>query len=262
MNAVSKALVDIKYNIPSEIIDISFRERANRINQVISNDERIRSTVIQGRVIPDCSNSVGMTVNVPLDKCKVTYLSDTDVVVEIPKTITNNRTIVSCLSIVSNAGVLNTYTDSTISPLASVADIMYNNLSTINVIQSSRLEVVGENIILISDPSIKIMNGFLRCIVNYDNAMSDLNPRAYQVFSKACILCTKSYIWSQMRVKLDQGYVYGGHELGVITDIIDGYADAEEMYQEHLTTVMKKALFSVQSENMDRYIKSMLGNIM
>ena len=65
-----------------------------------------------------------------------------------------------------------------------------------------------------------------------------------------------------MRVKLDQGYVYGGHELGVITDIIDGYADAEEMYQEHLTTIMKKALFSVQSENMDRYIKSMLGNIM
>ena len=72
MNAVSKALVDIKYNIPSEIIDLAFRERASRINQVISNDERIRSTVIQGRVIPDCSNSVGMTVNVPLDKCKVT----------------------------------------------------------------------------------------------------------------------------------------------------------------------------------------------
>ena len=46
------------------------------------------------------------------------------------------------------------------------------------------------------------------------------------------------------------------------TDIIDGYADAEEMYQEHLTTIMKKALLSVQSENMDRYIKSMLGNIM
>jgi len=55
MNAISNALVDLRFKIPPEILNIGFRENAVMINQVIGLDERILNSVIRTRVLKDCN---------------------------------------------------------------------------------------------------------------------------------------------------------------------------------------------------------------
>ncbi len=262
MNAVNKALTELRYTIPEDILNIGFMERNTRINQVISLDERIMSTVIRPRVLVDCNLVGGIMTKVDLNRCNIVNLADREFVVEVPKILTNGKSIVSLLSIVSNVIYSQSTAYSSMSPLSSAAMNMFNNLSTENVVQTSRLELIGDNTLIVQDPTIHLMNGILRCYIENNTNLENFNPRSYISFSKLVTLAVKSYLYNTCKVKLDQGYIYGGHELGVITEIIDSYSDSEELYQEHLNTVFRKVSFINQSENMSRYIKSMLGNTM
>jgi len=139
---------------------------------------------------------------------------------------------------------------------------MMNNLESENVIQTSRLELIGDNIVLVQDPTIHLINSILRCMVENDSKLSNIKPRSYIALSKLFTLALKSYIHNHLIVKLDQGFIQGGHELGVISNIITDYADAESEYQEHLATVVTKVLFMNDSDAMSRHIKSMISNTM
>ena len=259
MNAINKALTDIKYTIPNEILNIAFMERSTRINQIISLDERILSMVLRPRVLVDCNLVGGMVVKLDTNKCNIVYLDNREYIIEVPKLLTNNKSIVSVLSLLSNVSTVNS-TNVSISPLETAASTMFDNLSTVNVIQTSRLELVGENTILVADPSMHLSNGIIRCVIENSSNLENFNPRSYLAFSKLVMLAIKSFVYNSCKIKLDQGYVYGGHELGTITEIVDSYADAEEMYQDYLRTVFKKISFINQDERMGSYIKSMLGN--
>jgi len=262
MNAVNKALTELRYTIPEDILNIGFMERNTRINQVISLDERIMSSVIRPRVLVDCNLVGGIMTKVDLNRCNIVNLADREFVVEVPKILTNGKSIVSLLSIVSNVIYSQSTAYSSMSPLSSAAMNMFNNLSTENVVQTSRLELIGDNTLIVQDPTIHLMDGILRCYIENNTNLENFNPRSYISFSKLVTLAVKSYLYNTCKVKLDQGYIYGGHELGVITEIIDSYSDAEELYQEHLNTVFRKVSFMNQSENMSRYIRSILGNTM
>lgn len=259
MNAITKALTEVKFNIPSEILFLAFKDTNEEVNKVISLDDRILNKVVRPRVLVDCDLVGGTTVSIDLAKCDLTTLSNREFVIYVPKPVTNNRSIMSALSIVSNMVYSQNAIYHNISSLAMVANNMHNSLAADSTVQTSRLEVIGENCIMVEDPNMHLTSGTLRCVIANSSNMENLNPRSYLAFSKLVVLGVKSYIHNTLEVKLDQGYVYGGHELSVITNIVERYADSEELYQEQLI-IVKKVLFMNDSSNMDRYIKSMLGN--
>lgn len=262
MNAINKALNEIKFNIPEEILNIAFLEYGGvNINKVISLDERIMNAVIRPRCLVDCNMVSGIDMKIDLCNVVVNRLYNGEHILEIPKTVTQGKSILAPLEIVCNVVYTNTFPAINLSPMINVASIMYNNLATHNVIQSSKLELIGENTVLVHDPSIIILNGVLRCRVEFDSNMSSLPPSGFLHFGNLCVLATKAYIYRHCKVKLDQGYIQTGHELSVITDIVESYADANEQYYEFLNGRMRKTLFYTQSDNKNRYIKAMFGNL-
>ena len=260
MNAIQKALSEIKHTIPPEVLQIGFVENFNRTNQVTSIDDRILNSVIRSRVMVDANLVGGNTIQIPIAECYTSSTIYNEYVITVPRELTGYKSIVAVHSLLSMTGIASTLPNYNTSGLITQAYHMYNSLATMNVIQTNRLELIGENVILVQDPTLTLFNAVLKCVIEYDKNMSDLHPRYMRDFAKMCILAVKAYIYNNFKVKLDQGYIYAGHELGSITDIIDGYSDAEEMYQEFVMTVFQKIAYMNESKNMSRFIAAQFGN--
>ena len=266
MNAISIALQEIRYTIPYEVLELAFVQNEPYVgrvrNELISLDERIRNTIIRTRVMTNCNLVGGEPVIIYLgsNSINISEVLPAEYVISIPKHLTNGKSIVAVLSLVSNFGYVNPASFGYVSPLLSSANNMYNSLANETIMQSSRLEMIGDNVILVKDPSMYLFNTAMRCVLENDPNMSNLHPRFIPAFANLCVLATKSYIYNHCKVKMDQAFLYGGHELNSVTDIIDGYSDAEQMYQEYLGTVFKKILYMNAPSNMTRTIRSMFGN--
>lgn len=260
MNALQKALSEIKHTIPPEVLQIGFVENYNRVNQVTSLDERILNSVIRSRVMVDANMVGGTTVQIPIASCQTNATIYNEYIITVPKTQTNYKSIVAVHSLLSNTGIASTLPNYNTSPLITQSYHMYNSLTTMNVIQTNRLELIGENIILVQDPSLTLFNAVLKCVLEYDKNMNDLHPRYIRDFAKLCIYAVKAYIYNNFKVKLDQGYIYAGHELGTVTEIVDSYSDAEENYQTFIDEVFRKIAFMNDGLNNTRFIQAQFGN--
>ncbi len=260
MNAINYALSIVNRVIPQQILHLAFVENNDLINQVISLDERISSTVIRPRILVDCNLVGGIMTKIPVNKCNIITLQNNEFIIEVPKLLTNNKSIINVLSLVSNVTTgFNGYMQND-SQLLAAAYKMYNNVGTEPVVQTTRLELIGDNVVLVEDPNINLINGVLRVNIENNTNMENLNPRFYIAFTKLVELGIKSHIYNKLIIPLNQGQIYAGHDLGVIKDIVDGYSDAETMYSEYLTTTFKKVSFMNQSERMERHLLGMLGN--
>ena len=67
-----------------------------------------------------------------------------------------------------------------------------------------------------------------------DKNMSHLQKGSYLDFGKLCVVAAKIYIYNKLIIKLDEGYVLGGHNISVIKSKIESYEDAIEKYEELL----------------------------
>lgn len=260
MNAVVNALREIKLAISPELLQIGFVENFGRTNHIVSLDERIKNSVIRPIVIKDCNLSGGVVVSIPVSQCAYSEMTRAEYIIEVPKSLTANRSINNILSLVSNTSYITGLPMFNTSSALTQAQHMMDALAAVNIVQTSRLELIGDNVILVQDPSITIFNTTIRAEIEYDEMMSNLHPRYLNHFAELCVLATKRYIYNYLKVKLDQGYIYGGHELGKIADEVDSFSDAADQYKEYLRDTMRKILFMNHSDNMARYIQSMLGN--
>lgn len=260
MNALTKALSELRFTIPQEVLQIGFVENFGRVNTVTSLDERILNSVIRPRVMIDANIVGGVMIKVPVIGCTWFESMPGEVIIDVPKSLTMGRSIVTLHNLICNVGFSSSTAPYNTTSLVAAANNMYTNLANHTVIQTGRLELIGDNTVLVQDPSIAIFNAILRCTVENESNMENLHPRFHGGFAKLVTLAVKSYIYNNCKVKLDQGYVYGGHELGSIGEIIDTYSDAEEQYQEYLNTEFRKLMYMNQSESMNRLIKAALGN--
>ena len=260
MNALTKALTEIRFTIPNEVLQIGFVENFGRVNTITSLDERILSSVIRPRVLIDANLVGGVMIKVPIVGCTYFESMPGEVIINVPKKLTMGRSIVTLQNLICNVGFSASTAPYNTTSLIAASNNMYTNLANHTVIQTGRLELIGDNVVLVQDPSIAIFNAILRCTVENESNMENLHPRFHSGFAKLCILAVKSYIYINCKVKLDQGYIYGGHELGSIGDIIDSYSEAEEQYQEYLNIEFRKQMYMNQSESVNRLIKAALGN--
>ena len=268
MTAVTKALEERKFQRPMEFLNIGFKHEVDFMtsrNVATSRDDRILTNVIRKRVLVDCHLIGGTPTTVPVEYCDVIQTNPNEFVVNVPKDLTSNKSIVNVLSLVANMN----YIGSSIlpspaydtSPILGAATTMYNSMKTVNLIQTSRLELIGENTIIVSEPHLMIFNAFLKVNLEYDDSMSTLNPRFMRGFSKACVLATKAWLYNKLVVIIDQSRLYAGHDLSIITDIINSYSDAEEQYQEYVDMTLKKLLLMSNKDTMTRMVSSMIGGI-
>jgi len=259
MNPITKSISEVYFNIPKEILELTFLE--NKDFKVNSIDEAILNRIVRPRVIFDCNIVGGVEIYISIDKCilLVNYIGDmTEYLVEVPKALTNNRSIISPLSITVNLhnglGInqfnVNDSIRETVGVMATAA--------ASPPITTSRLELVGENKILVGNPSRIIVNGILKCVVENDANMSNIKPRSYIAFSKLVVLATKAYIYNFLSFKVAKGYIYNGHELSIINDIVNDYASANADYQDYLVNTWGRVAYHNDETRMTNLIAGML----
>jgi len=258
VNAIGKALSEVYFNIPLEILNLGF----NDIPQgVISGlDEAIMTRVIRPRVLIDCNLLGGREVYIPLNRCNITHYGNgvsSEYLIDVPKALTANKSIVSALGLFGTA-VTPTNGMHVNTQLTQALQNQMNIGSMPPVIATARLEIVGENKVLVEDPTATFIAGSLKCVVENNDNLSNISPRSYIDFARMVVIAVKAYIHNYLIVKMGKGYIYNGHELGVVTDIINDYSSANDEYATYIKEVWTKVSFCNDKTGLRNYIVGMI----
>lgn len=253
MNALSKSLSELQYRIPIQVLQLAFRDDLMNYRRApIGLDEQILLKVVRPRVLMDIDIVGGQVVIIPLENIQPRYIDTYTMVYQIPKETTQYRSIMSVLSVGympyasaynSMAGGIGVTKPCQMSDTLSAAQRVADSFGNIPLVSNASAEVIGENVILVRDQA-RITNSYqLRCVIGNEDNLNNLQPRLYHIFSKAVELAVKSYIYNTLLIKIDQAYLTGGQELGAVKEVVLGYSDAEQMYEDYIREIVQKAFF-------------------
>lgn len=270
MNCIQKALDELFRRIPNELLQLAFRDDLQQWRRApVSINEKIMSKVIRPRVLLDADIVGGQTVIISLETLQPKFIDTFMMVYEIPLDLTNYRNIMSALSVgympyatsfSTMGGGLGTVNPQSMSDVMNAAQRVGDAMSNIPAVSNATVELIGENTILIRD-QLRITNLYqLRCVLGHDQYLNNIQPRSYHVVCKLVELAVKSFIYNTMIIKIDQAYLQGGQELGRVKEIVDSYADSEQMYQDYLKEVFQAVSFMNNAADHERFIKLQLNS--
>jgi len=265
MNPISKAINDIKMTIPKEILDIAYNDNYSTVESIESKLEM----VIRNRVLVDTNLVKGVTTYVPMQDAIVL---DTDeyggIVVEIPEQLLDSRAILSVHSLVSNSlsGTLQSLNSTSTSCETNNGAVLLEskkiagNLSSTYTEVTSNIEIIGERILYIRDRISNLRDTSIRLVVENQRLLNNIPPRAYINFSMLVSKAIKADIYNKLIVKLDQGYIHTGHNMGIVQTIIEKYEDMNDLYLEYLTDTWTSVMFMSDNVEMSSYVTSLFPN--
>lgn len=266
MNIITKAVQDVMYEIPEEVLrEVFVKSRNGFYGSAESMESLIITKVVQPRVVPDASIAKGEHMTINLAGVKPKILDNYRSIYEIPHSLTGNKRIISTLSVsyapyngslgsvgLAYGGVGPMYSRD----VATAAQQMVEASSAVPNVSTSRVEIVGHNTIMIED-SQRFSDAFnLECYVVDDNYMSSIDPRDYEYFSQLVAFAVKSYIYRTMRIRMGRARIEGGSALSEFKEVVDEYADAETNYRTFLRTTWAKVAFMSNRNRYGRFIRS------
>lgn len=273
MNNLSKILDEIKFSIPDKILRITFKEDNNyRVNSApFSLDNEIKNKILKPRFFIDCDLVGGQEAIINISDITPKFIDYFCVVYDIPPERLNNKPIISVLSVgfmpYPNAAPLSSPTSignipsSPLLDTTGAASMVMNSYSMIPDVSTSRVDVIGDNVIMIRNNQ-RISAAYqLRCMLANDPELQNINPRYIKRFASGAVLCVMSYIYNTLKIQLDQGYLSGGQELGYVKEFVDNLSDKEQQYQEFLSTVLRKISLMNNSTEHERFLRRQFSPI-
>lgn len=265
MNIFSKALDNIKFSIPFEVLRAVFKDDITHWRQApISMDEIIMSKVIKARVLIDANLVGGMQVMVPLNDLPMTLVDNTGYLYTIPPERCNYKEIISVLSVgyLPYAGTFGYGGINAVVPVSgSMNDIAHagqqlmDSYSNMPNISTASAELVGYNTVLIRDSQRVTSSYMLRCMLANDSNLGNINPRSHIAFANLCVLAVKAYIYNKMIIRMDQAFLSGGQELGAFKNYVEQLADSEEMYSTYLRETWSSVAFHNDQQSFERFLR-------
>lgn len=276
MNAIAYAINEIMHTIPYEVLHAAMTHREDRnVYGMISLEEKIVNKVIRQRVMMAANVIGGIEHIIPIGNIYPTVSERMYTVYQIPNELTMDKEIVSVLSLsfLPNAGFMGVsggfgspsmvYNPN--SPIAAMASGVTNVASRIaashatsGILSNARTELVARNTVAVYANYQSLANYGLRVVLENDANMNNIQPRSYRYFSQLCVLATKAYIYLQLNLAINSGYLSGGQELGVFRNIIDKYESAEEEYQTFLREQWGGVAFMNDAQRHANFLQSLL----
>jgi hypothetical protein len=274
MNAIQKAIDEIKYRIPKAVLEKVFIQRRFDWRQTVNSniDDQILVNVIRPRVLVDCNLVGGTQAMIPLDGLAFAKPNDFTTVIHVPKSRTQGRSINSVLNLAflspgvtaswagGGAGsAMGQFNSGENSAAMGAAIGMMAAVDKIPIVSTSNVQLIAENTVMIRDVISIPSNGFLRCILANDEDLNHLQPRSYLQFSKLVEYAVKSYIYNELIINIDTAELQGGQQLGIFKTVLDGYSDAEQNYQDYLRDTWEAVAIMSDSMSYNRLIKLTIG---
>lgn len=279
MDAVTKALSEIRFRIPSQILRLVFTPNGERFMDAPGAVEyAIRSKVIDARVRVDVDLVGAAEMDIPLQDQWQEYTENPNVeqydrfsyIYRVPKQVTGGRQITSALaySYGYNASMgigayqaPNPYQTSGCgnSAVLDAATQVSMAMTPISINQTAFCSIIGENVVLIEGYIPLPRTSFLRCLLTHDSEFSTIVPQAYGRFADLCVLATQAYIYNEYYIRLGQGFLYGGQELPQIKELVDSYRESDQIYRETIATTWRKVSHLQDPQRKHRLIKMLVG---
>ena len=262
--ALNKLLSEVHYRIPRQILDAVFIDRNIHWRDTPpSIDDQIMALVIRPRVLVDCDLVGGIEAFINLNGVPFQRSDDYTSVYRIPKKLTNNRSINSVLNItfsdpskISSYGVAAGQQNTMMLQLGSA---VMDAHGSIPVTSTAKVQLIGENVVMVRDTVILPANIYLRCILANDENMSHIQLRSYPQFAELGVLAVKAYIYNEYSIQMDIGQLLGGMAIGKFKEIVDSYADSDELYRVFLNEKWRKIALMSDNESFSRILKMIVG---
>lgn len=242
MNPMQYALNEIRQRIPLQLLQMGFPSLGTNFdNTVMSLDERIRSTVLEARVITDVNLLGGTEVNLPLSSATVDCVDDSTYVYRLDDRATQGRQVTQVFNLgygpygIYGNGAVGSYRNNTLNQMTQ----NINNASMgITPVATSHLSLIGHNTFMVRFPGVpsNYIGGdrtlWVRCRIADDGYLSSIRPNAYPTFGNLCVLAVKAYLYNNLAISIDEGAIRTGQVLGVIREMLWNMQEAEQLYQE------------------------------
>lgn len=263
MDLISKAIQEIRFNIPDQILTAAFTDtRITQRGVPVSLDTRIREEVIEKRIRIDCNLTGALQATIPLRGITPQWIDSRSTVYRIPKSMTQGRTITTALSVAygeaAHMAGSNYYMNHTSTLSNNVGKILDSALD-VPMVSTAYVQLIGENTIYVEGDLSLPTNTFLRCYVTHDTEFSNIRPASYHSFTRMAVLAAKDHVYRTMYVKMDQAQLHFGMQLGSFREIIEGYSDAAEMYYEYIREVWPKVALLNDENSFRRHLKLLVG---
>ena len=264
MNPISRAIFEARNQIPDEILQALFNDRGKHFRATPDTiTEHLKALVIRPRVLIDCDIVGGTEILIRLEGLMTSRPDDFTSIYRIPKTMTQNRSILSVLNVTFNDPTGVAYygmaTGCQSTQMMATAQGLLDAAGTIPVTSTSQVQLIGENVVSVRDTTILPANAYLRCMLASDENMSHLQLRTFRQFSHLCVLAIKAYIYNKLAIRTDLAELSGGFQLGRFREFVDSYSDAEELYQTYLREVWQKVSLMNDAEKWTRTLRSVIG---
>lgn len=264
MNIIEKAITEVRNRVPKEILQYAF-QRTDYLGRPlpVSVDTRIRELIIEARVRPDCDIVGGEQALIKLDEIIPQWVEPPySAVYNIPKSLTRGKSIVTALSIgygnMAAAGTAYQAQFNTSAMMDATNQVLQSHMS-IPLVSTAAVEMIGDNVIFVRDTMSIPQTLWLRCVIENDENLNNINKRYTLDFAKLVELATKAYIYNTLNIKIDVGQLQGGMNVGRIREIVDTYADANEMYDTFLEEQWRKQALMSDHETNARIMKMAVG---
>lgn len=257
MNPIDKAIKDVMFSVPKAILHYAFvTSEYHGFRYPVSLEHVIREQVVDARVIPDCNLVGGVEVEIDITGLTPIYNDGINRVFKIPKSMTENRSITGVFSASYDYQEVRGYLRQNASTYTTAGQKLLNTAAPEASNATIKVSLVGDNTVLIKD---WVETGHiykLRVRLGNDGNMANLDPATIPAFSKLVEFAVKAYIYNNTIIPMDRGQLSGGMELGSFKDIIDGYSDSNQLYQEYLTDTWARVAFMDDKESYHRMLRA------
>lgn len=266
MNIIVKAVQDAMYIIPEDILKATFLPRVRGYARGAETlEQAIISQVVNSRVVPDANIAKGEHMTIWLGDLKPKIIQDYRVIFEIPANKLLGKTILSVLSVsyapyTGGIGSLG-YAFGGTGPMfaqdtMTATQQMVEASSAIPNVSTAKVEIMGENVLMIEDSQRFTTQYHVQVYVTDSNYLNKIDPRSYEYFSTLVEYAVKAHVYRKLRLTIDRARIEGGSELGVFKDIVDEYADSETNYRTFLREKWAKVAFMDNRPRYSRFLKA------
>lgn len=202
-------------------------------------EEQIRLKVVEGRLGIDLNLCGGTEVTLPMRLADREMVDAWNILYRFGRDVTGGRRIIAVYEMTYGmtqalgTGGSPGY-DSRASQMMLNARNLLRASTGVGTLSTSYVQLVGANSVLVNDVNQVVGDSLLRCKLAHEANFNDINPHYHHAFGELLLLALKAYIWGALVIDIDENQTRGGATIGRIREIVDTYADADQLYMEKL----------------------------
>ena len=246
MNNMNYLIECIKREIPPEVLELALCPPTMLGQVTYSLDYMIRSEILEGWILRDLNVLGGREVTIDISNAEFRTL-ETGYIVNVPHNMLGGREITSVMSIAYGQDAMWNMGGSELT----------NSFSPIVRSTDARVQLVGPNTIFI-ESNTTAHRMYLRCVLDNDSDFGNISARALPVLGDMAVQAAKAFIYTNKVVRVQKAAVIAGAEIDTISEIVNSYIDAIDLYKEMRNTKWRVVHFLQDRVSHNRYLRTIM----